>query len=133
MGDPETEVVIPRIENDLVPVFQLLSAGRLNEVSLQFLPETAVTTMLVSQGYPGDYQTGFSITGAEQTDLENCIVFHAGTKSMNNEVLTAGGRVIAVTAFGSSVKEAGDKSRDRINGIHYQGKTFRNDIGYEFS
>jgi phosphoribosylamine--glycine ligase len=89
--------------------------------------------MLVSQGYPGDYQTGFSITGAEQTDLENCIVFHAGTKSMNNEVLTAGGRVIAVTAFGSSVKEAGDKSRDRINGIHYQGKTFRNDIGYEFS
>jgi phosphoribosylamine--glycine ligase len=132
MGDPETEVVIPRIENDLVPVFQLLSAKRLNEVSLRFLPEVAVTTMLVSQGYPGDYQTGFAITGAEQTEQEKCIVFHAGTKSMNNEVLTAGGRVLAVTAFGSSVKEAGDKSRDRINGIQFQGKTFRNDIGYEF-
>jgi phosphoribosylamine--glycine ligase len=133
LGDPETEVVIPRIQSDLVPIFLALAEGRLGKITLDISPETAVTSMLVSQGYPGSYKTGFPIEGWEipSSDTDS-LYFHAGTKTQNEEVLTNGGRVMAVTAFGSTVTEAAERSRQGARNIQFEGKTLRNDIGFEF-
>lgn len=133
MGDPETEVVIPRIQSDLVPIFQALGGGRLGEIALDISPETAVTSMLVSKGYPGNYATGFPIQGWHTPNKDNpTICFHAGTKSQNGQVLTNGGRVMAITAFGNNVKDAADRSRQAADKIQFEGKYLRNDIGFEF-
>lgn len=133
LGDPETEVVIPRIQSDLVPIFLALAAGRLGEIALDISPETAVTSMLVSKGYPGSYETGFPIQGWHTPSNDNPeLCFHAGTKSHNEQVLTNGGRVMALTAFGKTVKEAADRSRQIASKVHFEGKYQRNDIGFEF-
>jgi phosphoribosylamine--glycine ligase len=133
MGDPETEVVIPRIQSDLVPIFHALGEGRLGDITLDVSPETAVTSMLVSKGYPGNYATGFPIQGWYVPTKDNpTICFHAGTKSQNRQVLTNGGRVMAITAFGNNVKDAADRSRQAADKIQFEGKHLRNDIGFEF-
>lgn len=133
LGDPETEGVIPRIETDLVPVFRAMAAGQLGEVSLKITPETAVTTVLVSRGYPGAYETGFPIEGYQMPGIDSHLLcFHAGTKTQNGQVLTNGGRVMAVTAFGTSVNEAAERSRKGARNIAFEGKYLRNDIGFEF-
>jgi phosphoribosylamine--glycine ligase len=117
----------------LVPVFLALGEGRLGEIALDISPETAVTSMLVSQGYPGSYETGFPIQGWHTpTKNSPTICFHAGTKSQDGQVFTNVGRVMAVTAFGKTVKDAADRSRQAAGKVQFEGKYLRNDIGFEF-
>jgi phosphoribosylamine--glycine ligase len=131
MGDPETEVVLPRIESDFVELMFAAGTGKLNEIELKLSNQTAVTVMLVSEGYPGDYPKGKVMTGFEQTS--NSILFHAGTqKNEKGETVTNGGRVLAVTSFGNNVKEAVIQSFANAEKIQYEGKYYRKDIGYEF-
>lgn len=129
MGDPETEVVLPRIETDLVEVFQKTASGKLNEVELQVKKESAATLVLVSGGYPEDYEKGKEITGLEK--VEDSIVFHAGTKEEHGKTLTNGGRVLAITSFGSDFKEAIKKSYQNAEKLHFDKMYFRKDIGFD--
>ncbi len=127
MGDPETEVVIPRIENDLVELFDLTGKGRLSECKLRISNEVATTVILVSGGYPEDYEKGKIINGlAEVTDI---ILFHAGTKKVGDSIVTAGGRVLALTGLSKTIDESLAKSYQAANHINYEGKYFRGDIG----
>ncbi len=130
MGDPETEVVLPRIESDLLELFEGVANQNLHEKSFKVTEQTATTVMLVSGGYPEDYEKGKEITGFE--NIENSIVFHAGTTLDNNKVKTNGGRVLAVTSFGNSIKEALQKSYANIDKISFEKMNYRKDIGYEF-
>jgi phosphoribosylamine--glycine ligase len=127
MGDPETEVVLPRINNDLLEILLTAATGNLSQIKLDIAEQTAATVMLVSGGYPETYQTGFEITGL-QHHLQS-IVFHAGTKLQQNQVITAGGRVIAVTSFANNVMAAFQKSYETANNIEFSGKYFRSDLG----
>lgn len=131
MGDPETEVVLPRIASDLVEVFLKLGDGKLNEVDLEFIPEAAATVMLVSGGYPGAYDAGKEISGLES--VQDVLVFHAGTKKEKGKVLTSGGRVVAVTAFGEDHKNALAKSYSGIENIKFDQMYYRKDIGFDLS
>jgi phosphoribosylamine--glycine ligase len=131
MGDPETEVVLPRIESDFAELMLAAATGKLNEYQLKISPKTAVTVMLVSEGYPGEYPKGRVMTGFNQT--ENSLLFHAGTKQNDKgEIVTNGGRVLAITSFGDTIKEAVSQSFINAEKIQYQGKYYRKDIGYEF-
>ena len=127
MGDPETEVVLPRIKSDLLEVLVTAATGNLNEIKFEISEQTAATVMMVSGGYPESYETGFEIKGLEHE--YQSMVFHAGTKIHNNQVLTAGGRVIAVTSFADNVTNAFNKSFETVNKIDFSGKYFRNDLG----
>jgi len=129
MGDPETEVVLPRLKTDLLEIFTALAQNRLDKINVTFNEDTAVTVMLVSEGYPGSYEKGKIITGIKEAT--NAIIFHAGTKSENNHIVTNGGRVIAVTALGKNMDEALKKSYAAIENIQFEGKTFRKDIGQD--
>ncbi|HXP52611.1 MAG TPA: phosphoribosylglycinamide synthetase C domain-containing protein, partial [Bacteroidia bacterium] len=131
LGDPETEVVIPRIKNDLVELFLATSRQQLEKISIETDSKPAVTVVAVSGGYPGDYQTGKPISGLGKSSKET-IIFHSGTKEQGDAVLTNGGRVLAVTSFGGSIKKAADKSIETLSGIQFEGIYFREDIGYEF-
>jgi phosphoribosylamine---glycine ligase len=130
MGDPETEVVMPRLENDLVAMILKMNEQKLNEVIVQHNPKAACTVMLVSGGYPGDYEKNKLITGLAH--VSNSILFHAGTIKKDNNVFTAGGRVIAVTSYGENIKEALEISYANAALINFEGKYFRTDIGFEF-
>lgn len=130
MGDPETEVVIPRIKNDLVEMFMAMHEQKLHSYALITTEEAAATVMLVAKGYPGTYEKGKVVTGCEQ--IENSLLFHAGTQIIDDKIQTQGGRLIAVTSFGSNIQEALQQSYTNIDKINYEGKTFRKDIGYEF-
>ena len=129
MGDPETEVVLPRIETDLVEVFQKTASGRLDEVELQVKKESAATLVLVSGGYPEDYEKGKEISGLE--NIENSIIFHAGTKEEQGKTLTNGGRVLAITSFGNDFREAIKKSYQNAEKLHFDKMYFRKDIGFD--
>ena len=129
MGDPETEVVIPRIETDLVELFEAVADQSLDRVQLSVDPRTACTVMLVSDGYPGVYEKGRQINGLEK--VENSVVFHAGTKTENGEVLTNGGRVLAITSYGENIDEALEQSYLNADVVNYEGKYFRTDIGFD--
>ncbi len=129
MGDPETEVVLPRLKTDLVELFTALDQNRLDKINVAFDDQTAVTVMLVSKGYPGSYEKGKMITGIDKPT--ESIIFHAGTTSENNQILTNGGRVIAVTAMGKNLEEALKKSYATIETIRFEGKTYRKDIGQD--
>lgn len=129
MGDPETEVVMPRIKSDVVDLFKAVGEGRLSEVDFQLDDRYCTTVMLVSGGYPEAYAKGKIITNTE--DVKDSIVFHAGTKMDNNNVVTNGGRVIAVSAYGNTMDEALEKSFNGANMIDYEGKYFRRDIGLD--
>ncbi len=131
MGDPETEVVLPRIKSDLVEVFQKVAEGKLNEVSLEIDPQTAATVMLVSGGYPEAYEKGKEISGFE--NIEGSLVFHAGTSEENGEVKTNGGRVIAVTSFGEDYKKALKISYQNVDKLHFDKMYFRKDLGFDLS
>ena len=130
LGDPETEVVIPRLENDLVELILKMHEGKLNTMQAEFSPRAAAAVMMVSEGYPGDYTKGQIITGFEH--VKGSLVFHAGTKMQNNEVVSNGGRVIAITSFGADIQQALAKSYENAGLISYKGKYFRKDIGWEF-
>jgi len=127
MGDPETEVVMPRIKSDVVALFQAVANQKLNEVSLEIDPRSATTVMLVSGGYPEEYEKGFEISGLE--NVLDSLVFHAGTKLENGKVITNGGRVLAVTSFGENFQEAIKKSYQNVDKLHFDKMYFRKDIG----
>jgi len=132
MGDPETEVVIPRIKNDLVEIFLSIENNCLDGVNISTDDRAAATTIIVSGGYPGSYETGKTITGLLDESSNDIICFHSGTKFSNENVVTNGGRVIAVTAFGNSILQAAVLSRKQIDSISFENMYFRNDIGFEF-
>lgn len=128
MGDPETEVVLPRIASDLVPLMEAAARGNLGDMPLDIDPRTAVTVMLVSGGYPGDYEKGKVITGADATGPT--IPFHAGTaRDARGRLVTCGGRVIALTSYGESIPEALERSFSAAAAVDFDGKYFRRDIG----
>jgi phosphoribosylamine--glycine ligase len=129
MGDPETEVVIPRLKSDLVELFQAVGNQTLDQVTLEIDERSATTIMVVSGGYPEDYSKGFEISGLEK--IENSIVFHAGTKLEGEKVVTNGGRVIAITSFGESFQEAIKKSYQNLDKLHFDKMYFRKDIGLD--
>jgi phosphoribosylamine--glycine ligase len=129
LGDPETEVVLPRIKNDLLDLLIQTTQGKLGNQTIEISDHYALTTILVSQGYPEAYQKGHEITGVEE--IEKAIVFHAGTKMESDKLLTNGGRVLAITGMGTSKKEAKIISLEAAEKIHYQGKSFRTDIGFD--
>jgi phosphoribosylamine--glycine ligase len=132
LGDPETEVIIPRIENDLVEIFLATSQQRLHEIIIKTSPMAAVTVVAVSGGYPNEYVTGKEIIGLNEAALSGTIVFHSGTKQEGTKVLTNGGRVLAVTSTGTSITEAATQSNQVLKKIDFDGIYFRDDIGYEF-
>jgi phosphoribosylamine--glycine ligase len=127
MGDPETEVVIPRLKSDLVELFLAVANEKLDAVSLEIDSRSATTIMIVSGGYPEDYEKGKVISGIET--VTDSIVFHAGTKTENGKVVSNGGRVLAVTSFGNDFKEAIKKSYQNIEKLHFDTMYFRKDIG----
>lgn len=128
-GDPETEVVIPRIKSDLVELFASLNQGNLKDYPLEIDERTAATVMMVSGGYPGDYEKGKEIFGMKGVD--GLHLFHAGAIRVNDKTLTSGGRVMAVTAFGENHKVATKKIYDQIEKINFDGKNYRKDIGFD--
>ena len=129
MGDPETEVVIPRLKSDLVELFQAVAKQELDTVELELDERTAATIMVVSGGYPEDYGKGMIITGLE--NVEGSIAFHAGTKLDKGNVVTSGGRVIAVTSYGNDFTEAIKKSYQNIDKLNFDKMYFRKDIGFD--
>lgn len=129
MGDPETEVVIPRIKNDLVEVFQAVANQTLNTIDLQLDERTATTVMLVSGGYPEAYEKGKEINVLE--DIKDSVVFHAGTDQKDGKVITNGGRVMAITSFGTNFQEALKVSYQTIEKIHFDKMNYRKDIGFD--
>ena len=129
MGDPETEVVIPRIANDLAEVFQAVADQTLDAIDLEIDERSATTIMTVSGGYPGVYEKGKEITGLE--NISDSLVFHAGTTTDQGKVVTNGGRVIAVTSYGNEFKKALEKSYRNVEKIKFDGINFRTDIGFD--
>ena len=129
MGDPETEVVIPRLKSDLVELFLAVANEKLDEVSLEIDSRSATTIMIVSGGYPEDFEKGKVISGIE--NVEDSIVFHAGTKTENGLVVSNGGRVLAVTSYGNDFQEAIKKSYQNIEKLHFDTMYFRKDIGFD--
>ena len=130
MGDPEAEVVLPRIKTDLLALMKATGKGKLNSEKIELDERTVSTVMLVSGGYPGKYEKGKLIKGYD--DVEDSIVFHAGTKlNEKAEVLTNGGRVIAISSFGKNMEEALEKSYSNAEKIEFEGKYYRGDIGFD--
>lgn len=129
MGDPETEVVIPRIKSDLLDLLNGVANKNLNTKHYETINEIATTVVLVSGGYPGEYKKDKLIQGFDNNN--DSLIFHSGTKLVNDKVYTNGGRVLAVTSFGNTIKDAVNKSFDCANKINYEGKYFRSDIGQD--
>ncbi|WP_158840390.1 phosphoribosylamine--glycine ligase [Polaribacter sp. L3A8] len=129
MGDPETEVVLPRINSDLFDLFEGVAHQNLNEKSFSVTNQTATTVMLVAGGYPEAYEKNKEITGFDT--VEESFVFHAGTTIKDNKVVTNGGRVMAVTSFGDTIEEALEKSYRSIDKIHFDKMNYRKDIGFD--
>ncbi|TMM58934.1 phosphoribosylamine--glycine ligase [Maribacter algarum] len=129
LGDPETEVVIPRIKNDLVEVFEAVANQSLDAIDLELDERTATTVMLVSGGYPEAYEKGKEMTGYDQID--DSLVFHAGTILKDGKVVTNGGRVMAVTSYGTDFKEALKKSYANIEKVRFDKMNYRKDIGFD--
>ena len=127
MGDPETEVVLPRIQSDLVEVINTCFEGDLSKIKLEVMDETALTIMAVSGGYPGSYEKGKHIRFDHLP--QSGIYFHAGTKADGDEFYTSGGRVIACTGFGKSIERAKNQALDMVNAVKFEGKYYRKDIG----
>lgn len=131
MGDPETEIVFPRLESDLVQLLAAVGKGELAKETISISSQAAATVIVASGGYPEDYEKGKLITGIDA--VANSIVFHAGTKLTDGKLTTNGGRVLAVTSMGDTIQAAVATSNASIQQINFDGKYFRTDIGYEFN
>ncbi|NIA19678.1 MAG: phosphoribosylamine--glycine ligase, partial [Xanthomonadaceae bacterium] len=131
MGDPETEVVVPRIQSDLLELFIASTTGNLSNYKMQINPESAITVMAVSGGYPEAYENGKTIKGIKK--VSDSIVFHAGTKEVDGEIISNGGRVLAVTSFGKDFKEALKKAYANLTKINFDKMNYRRDIGFDFT
>ena len=129
MGDPETEVVLPRLKTDLVEIFTAISQERLNDIDIEIDPRAATTVMLVSGGYPEAYEKGKKITGVEQ--IEGSIAFHAGALLKDGDIVTSGGRVMAITSYGATYQQAIKKSYQNIEKLHFDKMNYRKDIGFD--
>jgi phosphoribosylamine--glycine ligase len=132
MGDPETEVVIPRLKNDLVELLKATADGKLDTIKIETDTRTTAAIVAVSGGYPGDYKKGLPISGLTGINTEDSIVFHMGTMQQGNQVLTNGGRVFCITSYGRSVFDAVEISKEEIQKISFTGMYYRKDIGFEF-
>jgi phosphoribosylamine--glycine ligase len=133
MGDPETEVVLPRLKNDIVELFVATENGNLSSKNIDIDERSCGTIVAVSGGYPGAYKKGLTITGIEKAkNVESVIVFHCGTEETGNGVSTSGGRVLAVTSYGADIKMATKNAVKALENIQFEGMYFRHDIGYEF-
>ena len=129
-GDPEAQVVLPRMKNDIVDVFEACIDGTLDKIELEFEDNAAVCVVLASDGYPVSYEKGFEIKGLENFEnKEGYYVFHAGTKLSDGKIVTNGGRVLGVTAKGSNLKEARANAYEATKLIDFENKYMRNDIG----
>lgn len=129
MGDPETEVVIPRLKSDLVTLFEAVANEQLDSATLEIDGRSATTVMIVSGGYPEDYEKGKAISGLE--NVKDAIAFHAGTTVKDGQVVTSGGRVIAVTAYGTDFRDALTRSYANVKEIDFEGKYYRTDLGFD--
>ena len=129
LGDPETEVVLPRLKNDLVEVFQAVADQTLDKINIEIDERAATTVMLVSGGYPEAYEKGKEISGIE--NIEGSIAFHAGAQLKDNKVVTSGGRVMAITSYGETYQEAIKKSYQNIEKLHFDKMNYRKDIGFD--
>ena len=133
LGDPETEVILPRLQTDLVSLLAAADNGTLEDVNIQYHDDAFATVMAVSGGYPGSYQKNFPIAGIEAAQqLPNCLVFQAGTGFQDNAIVTNGGRVLTVTSKGTDLQDAVQKAQKALSHIQFEGMYFRKDIGYEF-
>ncbi len=132
MGDPETEVVIPRLKNDLVELFQSLHNNTLKNDVIYFDERACATIVAVSKGYPGEYEKNKPININVSDTLKDSFVFHAGTKIIDGDIVTNGGRVLAVSSFGKDIASAVQLSKSVLSNIHFEGMYYRSDIGYEF-
>jgi len=130
MGDPETQVVLPRIKTDLVDLMTATADGTLQDINLEIDDKTASTVVMVAGGYPDKYHKGDAISGLTAPD-DKSIIFHAGTKKHRDEMVTNGGRVLAVTGLGNDMKEALDISYDLVSQIYWDNVYFRKDIGHD--
>lgn len=132
MGDPETEVVMPRLKTDLLELLKAAANQNLDQVKIETDPRTVCTVVAVSGGYPGDYQKGFEITGLDDINPADSMLFHMGTTQKDGKVVTNGGRVFCITSYGRSVFDAVEISKDEMQKVHFKGMNYRGDIGYEF-
>lgn len=132
MGDPETEVVIPRLKNDLVELLSAAADQQLDKVRVETDERTACTVVAVSGGYPGEYEKGLVIKGLETINPADSMLFHMGTVAKNGEVVTNGGRVFCITSYGRSIFDAVEISKDEMTRVSFTGMEYRGDIGYEF-
>jgi phosphoribosylamine--glycine ligase len=129
LGDPESEVIIPRIKSDFYDLLEGVANGDLEGRTIEFKEQVATTVMLVSGGYPGKYEKGKIVSGLEL--ISDSVVFHAGTAKSDNNIITSGGRVLSVTSFGTTMKEALDTSYRNAAQINFEGMNYRNDIGFD--
>jgi phosphoribosylamine--glycine ligase len=133
LGDPETEVILPRLQTDLVSILAATDNGTLEDVNIEFNDGAFATVMAVSGGYPGDYQKGFQIKGLDLLTQEaKTTLFQAGTGFKENAIVTNGGRVLTVTAQGNTISEAVETAKNALDLIQFEGINFRKDIGFEF-
>jgi phosphoribosylamine--glycine ligase len=133
MGDPETEVVIPRLKNDLVELFLAASQQKLEDIKVEIDSRAAATVVAVSGGYPGNYEKGFEIDGLDILNEDDVIIFHAGTTTEEGVVVTNGGRVLTITSYGETVAKAAKRSSEMMEFLDFHGMYYRRDIGYEFA
>jgi phosphoribosylamine--glycine ligase len=131
LGDPETEVIIPRIKSDLFDLLEGVAKGDLDRRTLETDERHVSTVMLVSGGYPGEFRKGMEVKGLN--DVEGSIVFHAGTSPADGKVVTSGGRVLAVSSYGASLREAVGKSYSEVHKLDFEGVYYRRDIGFDLS
>ena len=129
MGDPETQVVLPRIENDFMEILKACCNQSLDQIDLQFKPEYYTNVVLASGGYPEKYDKGFEISGLE--NVKDSIIFHAGTALISNKIVTNGGRVLSIVSSDKDMNQALKKSYANIENINFDGKIFRKDIGFD--
>ena len=132
MGDPETEVVIPRLKNDLVDLLDAVATQQLDKVTIETDPRTACTVVAVSGGYPGDYGKGFEINGIDSINTEDSLLFHMGTGLKDGKVVTSGGRVFCITSYGRSIFDAVEISKEEMQKVTFTDMNYRQDIGFEF-